>query len=251
VSFIPLRVKYNANFNKKPGSNMKTIGLIGGMSWESTQFYYQQINRAVRGKLGGLHSAKMVMVSVDFAPIEAFQRSDDWLASAEILSAAAQSIEAAGADFFLIGTNTMHKVADAVAASVSIPLLHIADATGKTLQQDGIHQVGLLGTSFTMEQDFYKNHISENYDIEVVIPDSDGRRKVHDIIFQQLCLGDIREESRQVYLDIIDQLHKQGCEAIILGCTEIGMLVKQSDTRVSLYDTTQIHADCAVDRALE
>ena len=230
---------------------MKTIGLIGGMSWESTQFYYQQINRSVRNKLGGLHSAKIVMVSVDFAPIEAFQHSGNWAAAAEILSAAAQSIEAAGADFFLIGTNTMHKVADTVAASVSIPLLHIADATGQALQQDGLRRVGLLGTGFTMEQDFYKNHISENYDIDVVIPDSEGRKQVHDIIFQQLCLGDIRHESRQVYLEIIEQLHEQGCEAIIPGCTEIGLLVKQSDTKARLYDTTQIHTERAVECALE
>lgn len=230
---------------------MKTIGLIGGMSWESTQFYYRQLNRAVRAKLGGLHSAEIVMVSVDFAPIEAFQRAGDWAATAGILSAAAQSLEAAGADFFLIGTNTMHKVAEQVAGSVSIPLLHIADATGRVLQQDGIRRVGLLGTGFTMEQDFYKNYISTNFDIEVVVPDAEGRKIVHDIIYEQLCLGDIRDESREIYLGIIDQLHAQGCEAIILGCTEIGMLVKQADTTVTLYDTTEIHAEQAVDRALK
>ena len=230
---------------------MKTIGLIGGMSWESTQFYYQQINRAIREKLGGLHSAKIVMVSVDFAPIEAFQHSGDWAATAEILSAAAQSLEAAGADFFLICTNTMHKVANEVAASVSIPLLHIADATGQILQRDGIRRVGLLGTGFTMEQAFYKDHISENYLVEVLVPDSEGRRQVHDIIYRELCLGHIRDDSRNIYLNVIDQLREQGCEAIILGCTEIGMLVRQSDTEVSLYDTTQIHTELAVEWALE
>lgn len=229
---------------------MKTIGLIGGMSWESTQFYYQQINRGVRESLGGLHSAKIVMVSVDFAPIEQLQHEGDWPATAEILSAAAQSLEAAGADFFLICTNTMHKVAEAVAGSVSIPLLHIADATGLALQNEGIGRVGLLGTGFTMEQSFYKDHISDNYDIEVVVPDSDGRSKVHDIIYQELCLGDIRDESRNIYLDVIDQLRAQGCEAIILGCTEIGMLVKQGDTDIRLYDTTEIHAAQAVEWAL-
>ncbi len=229
---------------------MKTIGLIGGMSWESTQFYYQQINRAVREKLGGLHSAKIVMVSVDFAPIEAFQHAGNWPATAETLSAAAQSLEAAGADFFLICTNTMHKVADSVASSVSIPLLHIADATGRELQEDGIGRVGLLGTGFTMEQSFYKDHISKNYGIEVVVPDTAERTKVHDIIYQELCLGEIRDESRKIYLNIIDQLREQGCESIILGCTEIGMLVKLTDTDVKLYDTTEIHAESAVDWAL-
>ncbi|MCP4433556.1 MAG: aspartate/glutamate racemase family protein [Gammaproteobacteria bacterium] len=230
---------------------MKTIGLIGGMSWESTQFYYQQINRAVRAGLGGLHSAKIAMVSVDFAPIEEFQHAGNWPATAEILSAAAQSLEAAGADFFLICTNTMHKVADSVASSVSIPLLHIADASGRVLQEDGIERVGLLGTGFTMEQSFYKDHISDNFGIEVVVPDTEGRSRVHDIIYQQLCLGDIRDESRAIYLNVIDQLREQGCEAIILGCTEIGMLVKQTDTDVKLYDTTEIHAIEAVNLSLE
>ncbi len=230
---------------------MKTIGLIGGMSWESTQFYYQQINRAVRAGLGGLHSAKIAMVSVDFAPIEEFQHAGNWPATAEILSAAAQSLEAAGADFFLICTNTMHKVADSVASSVSIPLLHIADASGRVLQEDGIARVGLLGTGFTMEQSFYKDHISDNFGIEVVVPDTEGRSRVHDIIYQQLCLGDIRDESRAIYLNVIDQLREQGCEAIILGCTEIGMLVKQTDTDVKLYDTTEIHAIEAVNLSLE
>ena len=229
---------------------MKTIGLIGGMSWESTQFYYRQINRAVRERMGGLHSAKIVMVSVDFAPIEALQHAGDWSATAEILSSAARSLEAGGADFFLICTNTMHKVAETVAGSVSIPLLHIADATAQVLQGDGIKRVGLLGTGFTMEQSFYKNHISDNYDIEVIVPNAEDRAKVHDIIYQELCLGEIRDESRKSYLEVIDWLRDQGCQAIILGCTEIGMLVKQVDTDIKLYDTTEIHARQAVDRAL-
>lgn len=229
---------------------MKTIGLIGGMSWESTQFYYQQINRGIRQAMGGLHSAKIVMVSVDFAPIEQLQHAGDWDGTAAILSGAARSLEAGGADFFLICTNTMHKVAEVVTGSVSIPFLHIADATAKALQNDGIKRVGLLGTGFTMEQAFYRNHISDNYDIEVIVPDKAGRSNVHDIIYQQLCLGDIRDESRKIYLDVIEQLREQQCEAIILGCTEIGMLVKQADTNIKLYDTTEIHAQSAVEWAL-
>lgn len=229
---------------------MKTIGLIGGMSWESTQFYYQQINRGIRQALGGLHSAKIVMVSVDFAPIEQLQHAGDWDGTATILSDAAQSLEAGGADFFLICTNTMHKVAEPVTESVSIPLLHIADATAKVLQHDGIKRVGLLGTGFTMEQSFYRNHISDNYDIEVVVPEQEDRGRVHDIIYQQLVLGEVLDDSRKVYLDVIDRLREQGCEAIILGCTEIGMLVKQDDTDVKLYDTTEIHAQAAVEWAL-
>ncbi len=229
---------------------MKTIGLIGGMSWESTQFYYQQINRGVRKRLGGLHSAKIVMLSVDFAPIEALQHAGDWPATADILSSAAQSLEAGGADFFLICTNTMHKVAETVASSVSMPLLHIADATAQVLQHDAIKRVGLLGTGFTMEQAFYKNHISDNYDIEVIVPDAEGRARVHDIIYQQLCLGEILNKSRKVYLAEIEKLRQQDCEAIILGCTEIGMLVKQADTNIKLYDTTEIHARQAVEWAL-
>ena len=229
---------------------MKTIGLIGGMSWESTQFYYQQINRGVRERLGGLHSAKIVLFSVDFAPIEQLQHEGNWAATADILGSAAQSLQAAGADFFLICTNTMHKVANEVAGAVSIPLLHIADATAQVLRNDGIQRVGLLGTGFTMEQSFYKDHISDNYGIDVVVPDSTGRSRVHDIIYKELCLGNIRNESRNIYLDIIEQLRKQQCEAIILGCTEIGMLVKQADTDIKLYDTTDIHALQAVERAL-
>jgi aspartate racemase len=188
--------------------------------------------------------------SVDFAPIEQLQHAGDWSATADILSNAAQSLEAGGADFFLICTNTMHKVAGPVTDSVSIPLLHIADATGQVLQDDGIKRVGLLGTGFTMEQSFYKDHISDNYGIEVVVPETGGRKQVHDIIYQQLCLGEVLDESRKIYLDVIDKLDQQGCEAIILGCTEIGMLVKQTDADIKLYDTTEIHAAQAVEWAL-
>ena len=230
---------------------MKTIGLIGGMSWESTEFYYRQINEGIRDQLGGLHSAKILLYSVDFAPIEKLQHIGDWDATAEILASAAQSLEAGGADFFLICTNTMHRVADSVSAAVDIPLLHIADAAGESLKADGIKRVGLLGTAFTMEQDFYKNRICEHYGIEVLVPDSEDRKQVHDIIYQQLVLGDVRSESRKIYLDIIERLEQCGCQAIILGCTEICMLVGQKDTKIKLYDTTSIHAQLAVNRALD
>jgi len=229
---------------------LKTIGLIGGMSWESTQFYYQQINEAVRDRLGGLHSAKILMYSVDFEPIEKLQHEGNWDATAEILSSAAKSLESGGADFFLICTNTMHLVAEAVSSSVNIPLLHIADATAKVLKLDGIKRVGLLGTAFTMEQAFYRDRISD-YGIDVVVPESAARQKVHNIIYQQLCLGDVRKESKHIYLGIIEQLREQGCEAIILGCTEICMLVSQTDTDVRLYDTTSIHAQQAVEKAFD
>lgn len=230
---------------------MKTIGLVGGMSWESTEFYYRQINEGIRDQLGGLHSAKILLYSVDFAPIEKLQHAGDWDATAGILASAAQSLEAGGADFFLICTNTMHRVADSVSAAVNIPLLHIADATGENLKADRIERVGLLGTAFTMEQNFYKNRISEHYGIEVLVPDSDDRKQVHDIIYQQLVLGDVRSESRKIYLDIIERLRQRGCQAVILGCTEICMLVNQKDADVKLYDTTSIHAQLAVNRALD
>ena len=227
---------------------MKTIGLIGGMSWESTQLYYRLINEGVRDRLGGLHSAKILMYSVDFAPIEKLQHAGNWDATADILSSAAQSLAAGGADFFLICTNTMHRVAEAVSASVKLPLLHIADATATVLKSDGIRRVGLLGTAFTMEQAFYRDRISD-YGIDVVVPEARDRQQVHDIIYQQLCLGDVREESRQAYLTIMGALRDNGCEAIILGCTEICLLVGQNDTDVKLYDTTSIHAQQAVAQA--
>ncbi len=229
---------------------MKTIGLIGGMSWESTQFYYRQINEDIRSRLGGLHSAQIILYSVDFAPIEQLQHSGDWEATAEILSGAAQSLEAGGADFFLICTNTMHRVATQVKARVQIPLLHIADATAQTLLAEGIKKVGLLGTAFTMEQAFYRDRVSD-FGIDVVVPEATQRQQVHDIIYQELCLGQILTPSKQVYLNIINDLQQTGCEAIILGCTEICMLVDQQDTNIKLYDTTAIHARQAVDWALE
>ncbi len=229
---------------------MKTIGLIGGMSWESTQFYYRQINQGIRERLGGLHSAKILLYSVDFAPIEAMQNAGDWDAAAKVLSHAAQSLEAGGAEFFLICTNTMHKVAQTVQEAVDIPLLHIADATAGILKQDGVSCIGLLGTAFTMEQSFYKGRLSEQHDIEVVVPEPQDRDTVHQIIYRELCLGTINPASKQAYLQIVDRLQQQGVDGIILGCTEICMLINQADTAIKLYDTTAIHAIQAVDYAL-
>ncbi len=229
---------------------MKTIGLIGGMSWESTQFYYRQINEGIRNRLGGLHSAKILMHSVDFAPIEAMQNAGDWDAAAEILSQAAKSLEAGGAEFFLICTNTMHKIATVVEKSVDIPLLHIADATANALRADRVSRIGLLGTAFTMEQSFYKGRLSQQHGIEVIVPESVDRETVHNIIYQELCLGIVKPASKQTYLQIIDRLRQQDVEGVILGCTEICMLVSQADTEIKLYDTTAIHALEAVNYAL-
>ncbi|MFV0577033.1 MAG: aspartate/glutamate racemase family protein [Vibrio sp.] len=229
---------------------MKTIGLIGGMSWESTVSYYQQINEGVKQKLGGLHSAKIAMYSVDFAEIETLQHQGKWEETGEILAKAAKSVELAGADCLLICTNTMHKVADQIAQHIDIPILHIADATAAQLQKDGINKVGLLGTKFTMEQDFYKQRLVEQFGIEVVIPDDVQRETVHQVIYQELCQGNIRPESRKQYLDIIQDLYAHGAQAVILGCTEIALLVSNEYTDVPLYDTTQIHANAAVDFAL-
>ncbi|MEQ8183413.1 aspartate/glutamate racemase family protein [Marinobacter salarius] len=228
---------------------MKTIGLLGGMSWESTQTYYRLINEGVKSRLGGLHSAKLVLYSVDFAEIEALQHQGDWPATARILSGAALSLENAGADFLMIGTNTMHKVAPEIEEAINIPLLHIADATAKVLTQDNIQRVGLLGTRFTMEQAFYRERL-EAAGIEVVTPDAPQRAEVHRVIYEELCQGKIQAASREAYLAVINSLAEQGAQAVILGCTEIGLLIKQTDTPVPLYDTTAIHAAQAVNQAL-
>ena len=220
---------------------MKTIGLIGGMSWESTVSYYQLINETIKEKLGGLHSAKILLYSVDFAEIERYQASGDWDKSAEVLSQIAQILEKAGADFIVICTNTMHKVAPQIQKTISIPILHIAQATADTLLENGIKKVGLLGTKYTMTQEFYKEKLLEA-GLEVVIPDQAGVEEVNRIIYDELCLGQIEESSKQAYLAIIDDLKNAGAEAVILGCTEIGLLVKQEDTDMSLFDTTEIHA---------
>ncbi len=229
---------------------MKTIGLLGGMSWESTVSYYQAINQGVKAKLGGLHSAKIALFSVDFDEIEKLQHTGDWQATAVILSQAAQAIEAGGADFLLICTNTMHKVADVIQAEITIPILHIADATAKQLQADGITKVGLLGTRFTMEQDFYKSRLIDKFGIDVLVPNKDDQTIVHNVIYNELCLGSVQSGSREKYLNIVDKLQQQGAQAVILGCTEIALLIQQSHTQVPLYDTTEIHAAAAVERAL-
>lgn len=230
---------------------MKTIGLLGGMSWESTVGYYQEINEGIKKRLGGLHSAKIILHSVDFDPIEKLQHSGDWEGTGHILVNAARSIEAGGADFLLICTNTMHKVADVVAASVDIPLLHIADATAEVLLRANVQRVGLLGTAFTMEQAFYKGRLADTYGLDVVVPDAPDRKRIHNIIYNELCMGIVKPSSKATYLGIVDKLAQTGVQGVILGCTEIGMLISQADTAVPLYDTTTIHAAKAVDQALQ
>jgi len=229
---------------------MKTIGLIGGMSWESTSLYYSAINQGVRESLGGLHSAKICLYSVDFHEIEQLQHQGKWQETADILAKAAQAVEAGGADIFLICTNTMHKVAAEIQAAVNIPLLHIADATAKKLLDDGITKVGLLGTAFTMQQEFYKGRLTKEFGIEVLVPNAEQQIMAHEVIYQELCLGEIKLDSKQKYLEVIQSLYNQGAQAVILGCTEITLLVQQKDTQVPLYDTTAIHAQSAVAVAL-
>lgn len=229
---------------------MKTIGLIGGMSWESSIEYYRIINETVRERLGGLHSAKSLMVSVDFAELETLQHQGKWEAAAAFMIAAAQCVERGGADFLLICANTMHKLADAVQEHIRIPVLHIADATARTIQTRGLHTVGLLGTRFTMEEQFYKNRLIENYDLDVLIPSEDGRDTVHRIIYEELCRGEVRPGSKGQCLNIIEQLITRGAEGIILGCTELPLLIQEADCRVPLFDTTRIHAVAAIEYAL-
>ncbi|OEE75153.1 aspartate/glutamate racemase [Enterovibrio norvegicus FF-162] len=229
---------------------MKIIGLIGGMSWESTATYYRLLNQMIKDTLGGHHSSKIVLSSVDFAEIEALQRAGDWDASAQILAKEAQKLEAAGAEFVMIGTNTMHKVAPAVQEAITVPLLHIADATADRLKIDGIQHVGLLGTRFTMSQPFYKERLIAQ-GIKVTVPPEWHQDIVHEIIYQELCQGKVSAHSRKQYLSVMDDLKAQGVEAVILGCTEIGLLVQQKHTSMPLYDTTELHAAAAVKLALK
>ncbi len=228
---------------------MKTIGLLGGMSWESTELYYRLINEETKRRLGGLHSAPIAMVSVDFHEIEELQHRGDWAASARILAEKARRIEAAGAEFLLICTNTMHKVADEVEAAISIPLLHLADATATRIKERGMATIGLLGTRFTMEDDFYRGRL-ERHGLAVRVPGEADRALVHRVIYDELCLGQIRDDSRDEFQRIIDQFHDGGAEGVIEGCTEIGLLVQQQHTAVPLFDTTAIHAHAAVAEAL-
>nr|WP_315235813.1 aspartate/glutamate racemase family protein [uncultured Albidiferax sp.] len=229
---------------------MKTIGLIGGMSWESTIPYYRAINETVKEQLGGLHSAKLVLVSVDFFEIERLQHAGDWDAAGALLADAARALQRAGADCVVVCTNTMHKVAPAIEAAVGIPLLHIADPTAAAIQAAGLHTIGLLGTRFTMEQDFYKDRMQTRHGLRMLVPDEAGRDSVHRIIYEELCLGQILPASRQTYREVMAALVAQGAQAIILGCTEIALLVDASDASVPLFDTTAIHARSAAEWAL-
>lgn len=230
---------------------MKTIGLIGGMSWESTVPYYRQVNETVKRHLGGLHSAKVVLVSVDFHEVERLQHAGDWDAAGVLLADAARALQAAGADFMVLCTNTMHKVAPAIEAAVTIPLFHIADPTAEEIKRAGHGKIGLLGTRFTMEQAFYKDRLRERHGLQVLVPAEADRDIVHRIIYEELCLGSIVDASRDEYRRIIAALVAQGAQAIILGCTEISLLVAQQDAAVPLFDTTAIHATKAAEWALK
>ena len=229
---------------------MKTIGLLGGMTWESTDLYYRCINQCVKAKLGSLHSARIAMVSVDFQEIAELQHSDNWNRAGEILSEAARHVEAAGADFLVICTNTMHKVAPQIERAINIPILHVADATAHRIKEQKMKTVGLLGTSFTMEQDFYKGRLSDEHGLTVIIPSESDRQIVNSVIYTELCHGIVNDDSREQFLEIIDRLSRRGAEGIIEGCTEIVLLVQQEHTNIPLFDTTAIHAQEAVAVAL-
>lgn len=230
---------------------MRVIGLIGGMSWESSIEYYRIINEATRARLGGLHSAKSLMVSVDFAEIERLQYRGQWEDAARMLTAAAAALESGGAEVLVLCTNTMHKVAEEIQAGVSIPLLHIADATAQRVRASGIRTIGLLGTRFTMEEDFYAGRLTKTYGLNVKLPDAEAREVIHRVIYDELVVGKIRTQSKAQYVSIIDDMVRQGAEGVILGCTEIGLLVHPEDSSVPLFDTTRIHAEAAVEYALQ
>ncbi len=229
---------------------MKTIGLIGGMSWESSIEYYRIINETAKTKLGGLHSAKTIMYSVDFAEIEPLQNQARWEEAAQLMVAAGQSLERAGAGFVVLCTNTMHKLADELQRNIRIPLLHIADATAQKIKAAGLRKIGLLGTRFTMEQDFYKGRLMDNYDLEVLTPDSGECETIHRVIYDELCQGIVKQESRDQYLTIMEKLVQAGAQGIILGCTEIELMVHDGDSPVPLFPTAKIHAIAAVEYAL-
>ncbi len=229
---------------------MKTIGLIGGLSWESSIEYYRIINQETQKRLGGLHSAKCLLHSFDFAEIESLQEAGDWETATKRMIAAAQNLGRAGADCIVICSNTMHRMADDVAAAVKRPLIHIADATAEVIRDDGLQTIGLLGTRYTMEQEFYKGRMTDRYSLNVLIPDAAGRDFVHSIIYEELVRGIIQEESRALYQSVIDKLRAAGAQAVILGCTEIGLLIKPEDCPIPSYDTTYLHALAAVDWAL-
>jgi aspartate racemase len=229
---------------------MRTIGLLGGMSWESTVPYYRIVNETVREQLGGLHSAKLVLYSVDFQEIEHLQRSEAWDEAGQLLGLAARALRAAGADFIVLCTNTMHKVADSIERAAGLPLLHIADPTAEAIRAAGLHRIGLLGTRFTMEQDFYKARLRDRHGLDILIPGDTDREIVHRVIYDELCQGRMREESREHFRQIIQRLVDQGAQAIILGCTEISMLIGDGDSPVLTFDTTRLHARKAADWAV-
>lgn len=229
---------------------MKTIGLLGGMSWESTLEYYKALNKGVKEALGGLHSAKILLHSVDFGTIEPLMRQGDWHTIGEILIAAARGLKNGGADFLLICTNTMHKLAPIIEKEAGIQLLHIADATAEVLLANNVSKVALLGTSFTMEQEFYRERLTDRFGLQVMVPAEKDRRVINDTIFSELCLGKLTAAAKENFLGIMNNLQAQGAEAVILGCTEIGMLVKQEDVKIRLFDTMAIHAAKAVETAL-
>lgn len=243
-------IAYNGSSASKGVVNVKTIGMIGGMSWESSSLYYQIINQTARERLGGLHSADSLMYSFDFHEIEALQHAGQWDEATRRMVGAAQRLERGGADFIIICTNTMHKMFADVQAAVNIPLLHIADPTAEAIKARGFTRVGLLATAYTMEQDFYKGRLTDKHGLDVIVPDKSERQQVHEIIYNELCVGVIKPESKAAYLRIIDGLAARGAQAIILGCTEITLLVKQEDTSIPLFDTTYLHAVAAVDYAL-
>lgn len=230
---------------------MKTIGLIGGMSWESSAVYYNLINKKIRDILGGFHSCKSILVSVDFAEIEKLQHSNEWQKLDEIMVESAKQLEIAGADIVVLCTNTMHLCAPAIIENISIPFLHIAEATGLEIVKKGLKKVALLGTKFTMEKDFYKQYISDNFYVEVIIPTNDERKKIHQIIYKELVRGIIKNESREIYKQIIGNLEKSGAEGVILGCTEIPLLITDLDVNIPTFDTTTIHANKTVEWALK
>ena len=229
---------------------MKTIGLIGGMSWESSLEYYRLINEITKEKLGGLHSARSILYSVDFADIERLQHQGNWQKAGEVLSSAAIALEKGGADFIVLCTNTMHKLADAIETAIAIPFLHIADATGQEIQKQKLKTIGLLGTKFTMEEDFYTTRLIQKYNLNILLPSSEERETIHQIIYEELCLGILNDTSRSQYLKIVERLRDRGAEGIILGCTEIGLLIQQKHIAIPLFDTTEIHARTAVEYAL-
>jgi len=229
---------------------VKTLGLIGGMSWESTAVYYTLINELVRERLGGLHSAQLLMWSFDFDEVERCQAEDRWDEATEMMVGAARRLEAGGADILVICTNTMHRMADEVEAATGLPLVHIADATAEAVKARGVGRVGLLGTAYTMEQDFYRGRLIDRHGLQVVIPEETDRRTVHDVIYDELCQGEVSRESRARYLEIVGRMRTHGAEGVILGCTEIGLLIGQNDLEIPVFDSTEVHAAAAVEAAL-